>query len=346
MSGRDLGVVVIGRNEGDRLVRCLRSLAGSGCPIVYVDSGSSDGSMARAEAEGVDAIRLDPARPFSAARARNEGFERLSATVPGLRLVMFVDGDCEVDPAWIGHARAAIDAAPDIAVVCGRLRERFPEHSIYNRLADLEWDTPVGEATACGGNALMRADAFRGVGRFDETAAAGEEPELCQRLRAAGFRILRIDAAMLTHDLAMTRFGQWRRRMFRGGYNGLDIHHRFPGPDQPFARELWRARIWAGFWPLAGVVLAAAAYVAFGPIAAAAVALGWSALLPLRIVRLARKVRPRVDGWRTALAYGYFTAIGQYVNLAGQGGYLLDRLRGRRGRLIEHKPPASLAPHA
>lgn len=343
-----LGVVAIGRNEGDRLIRCLRSIAAADptVTVVYVDSGSRDGSPERAEAEGVAVVRLDPARPFSAARARNEGFARLETIVPGIQWVQFVDGDCEVAPTWLSRARAAIEAKPGLAVVCGRRRERHPEQSIYNRLADLEWDTPIGEASACGGDALMRAEPFRAVGRFNETAAAGEEPELCQRLRAAGWRIERIDEEMTIHDLAMTRFRQWWRRMTRSGYNGLDIQQRFPGEDQPFARELSRARLWAGVWPLTGLLLALAIALAAGPWVGAGVALGWMLILPLRAIRLARKIRPRVRDGRTALGYGWFTVIGQWANLVGQGEYLLDRLRGRTGKLIEYKTPASLATHA
>ena len=339
----DLGVVAIGRNEGDRLRRCLGSLAGRGLPIVYVDSNSTDGSVALARSAGVDVVELDMSRPFSAARARNAGFERLRAITPGLRLVMFLDGDCEVADGWPDRARSEIEARPDAAVVCGRRREKFPERSIYNRLADLEWDTPVGEATACGGDALMRAEAFASVGGFDDSAIAGEEPELCQRLRASGWTIWRVDAEMTRHDLGMTRFRQWWRRMVRGGYNGLDIQARFPGKDQPFARELAKSRLWAIGWPAAVAVGAASAGLVFGAVAAWAVGLILLAVVPLRAARLANKVRPRVDGWRTALAYGALVVVGQFANVAGQAGYLLDRALGRSGRLIEYKRVAEVA---
>ena len=56
----------------------------------------------------------------------------------------------------IEQAYSALANQPNLAIVCGRLRERFPEQSIYNRLCDMEWDTPVGETKACGGIAMMR----------------------------------------------------------------------------------------------------------------------------------------------------------------------------------------------
>ena len=164
----DLGVVAIGRNEGERLRRCLLSLArvGQGVASVYVDSGSTDGSVELARSMGVEVVELDMTRPFSAARARNAGFERLEEIAPAVEYVMFLDGDCEVADGWLDRAQAELEARPKAAVVCGRRRELFPEHSVYNRLADLEWDTPIGEAIACGGDSVIRAEAFEAVGGY------------------------------------------------------------------------------------------------------------------------------------------------------------------------------------
>ena len=93
---RHVGVVVIGRNEGPRLERCLASLIGAAQKIVYVDSGSTDGSVQMARRLGVEVVELDMTMPFTAARARNEGFARLQHVLPSMRHVQFVDGDCEV----------------------------------------------------------------------------------------------------------------------------------------------------------------------------------------------------------------------------------------------------------
>src|SRR5262249_39178288 len=137
---------------------------------------------------------------------------------PDVEYVQFIDGDCEIDPGWMDRARQELDARAEVAVVCGRRRERFPEASVYNRLADMEWNTPVGEAEACSGDSPMRAQAFRGVGGFRDDIVAGEEVELCKRLRDSGFKVLRLDAEMTRHDAAMTRFGQWWKRTVRTGY--------------------------------------------------------------------------------------------------------------------------------
>lgn len=347
-----VGVVVIGRNEGERLRRCLDSLEGSDAPVVYVDSGSTDGSVELARGRGVEAVQLDPGRPFSAARARNEGFARCLATRPDLRYVMFVDGDCEVVEGWLARAAAELDARPELAVVCGRRSELHPERSLYNRLADLEWDTPIGPALACGGDAMMRVDDFRLVGGFDPSARAGEEPELCQRLRQAGRSIARIDAPMTRHDLDMTRFREWWRRQYRVGYHGLDVDRRFPArsvagrPAGPslFGPTLRRARLWGLGWP----AMAIGATVLGGLLGGAWLALGAlglsCGLLVAQAARLAWRAHRRLGRWGDALACGGLSVAEKWANLAGQAQYVRDRARGQAAPLIEYKQANPAAP--
>lgn len=321
-----IGVVVIGRNEGQRLLRCLASLADAAEQIVYVDSGSTDGSMQQAQALGVDVLALDMAQPFTAARARNEGFNRLRQLLPGLRLVQFVDGDCEVLPGWVERAAAFLDAQPQVAVVCGRRRERHPERSVYNLLCDLEWDTPSGEARACGGDALMRAEAFSAVGGYRAGLIAGEEPELCVRLRAAGWKVWRLDAEMTLHDAAMTRFGQWWRRSQRAGYayaEGAALHG--APPERHWLRESRRAWLWGLGIP----VLIALACMVAGP---------WGLLLalvyPLQAVRLARKgSRSRRENRLQAV----FLVLGKFPEMLGQARYFWRRMTAGKAQLIEYK---------
>ncbi len=169
-----LGCVVIGRNEGDRLRRCLESLLGRAQRIVYVDSGSTDGSPQMAREKGVEVVALDMSRPFTAARARNEGFVRLMEIDPAIDRVQFVDGDCEVVADWLERASAELDLRPELAVVCGRRRERHPEASVYNQLCDIEWDTPIGDAYTCGADAMKRVSAYRQFGGFEPSLIAGE----------------------------------------------------------------------------------------------------------------------------------------------------------------------------
>ncbi|MBU6960386.1 glycosyltransferase [Pseudomonas sp. CVAP len=321
-----IGVVVIGRNEGLRLERCLASLGGAAQKVIYVDSGSTDGSVQMARRLGVEVVELDMSIPFTAARARNEGFACVQRLLPAMRYVQFVDGDCEVVGGWLPRAQAFLDAQPEVAVVCGRRRERFPQRSIYNLLCDLEWDTPIGEAKACGGDALIRADAFAAVSGFRADLIAGEEPELCVRLRANGWKVWRLADEMTLHDAAMTRFGQWWRRTLRGGYafaEGAFLHG--AAPEQHWQRESRRAWLWGLGVPLATMI--------------ASLMLGWFGLLlllvyPLQVVRLARRCdRSARENWLQA----FFLVLSKFPEMLGQVKFLLNRFGAGKTALIEYK---------
>ena len=319
-----VGIVAIGRNEGERLQRCLESATTLASEVVYVDSGSTDASVQRAHHLGADVVCLDMSRPFTAARARNEGFLRLTAIDPSLRYVQFVDGDCEIDADWIPAAKAFLDAHPDVAAVCGRRREKYPERSVYNLLCDLEWNTPVGEAQAFGGDVLIRVDAFRQVGGFRGELIAGEEPELCVRLRSRGWRIWRLDHEMTRHDAAMTRFGQWWRRTLRGGYayaEGSFLHGH--GPARHWLHEARRAMFWGGFFPLAVLLLGMWFPGAFLLLLA----------YPLQVVRLAvRRGWSRRASWWQAL----FLVLAKFPECIGEMKFLSHQLAGRQARLVEY----------
>ncbi len=326
-----LGVVVIGRNEGERLVRCLDSLARH--PVVYVDSGSVDASVEEAAGRGAEVVQLDPSEAFTAARARNAGFAALDARLPSLEFVQFVDGDCEIARGWIETAVAFLRANPDTAVVCGRRRERAPDASPYNRLTDIEWDTPVGEAQACGGDALMRAEAFRRLGGFDGSLIAGEEPELCLRLRRDGYRVFRLDAEMTMHDAQMDRFSQWWRRQVRAGHAYAEacwLHGR--SRERFRVRELVSAACWAVGLPTAGIVLS----LAVGPALGVSLVVGaWVSLAARIAARRMRRGDPRASAW----LYGWACVASKLATIAGACVFLANRLRGARTRLIEYKAP-------
>jgi glycosyltransferase involved in cell wall biosynthesis len=321
------GVVVIGRNEGDRLKRCLHSVESMHNRVVYVDSGSTDDSIAIARAGAAAVVELDLRMAFTAARARNEGFQNLIQMQPALDYVFFVDGDCEVVPGWLDKATQFLDRRSDVAVVSGIRRERFPEKSIYNLLIDIEWrEYPFGDVKICGGDALIRVSALRQVNGYRAELICGEEPEMCVRLRKAGWRIWRLNEPMALHDAAMYRFGQWWKRGIRGGYAfalGASLHGAPPERHSVF--ESWRAWIWGLGIPLTTVFLVAAGS-------------WWNLLLlaiyPLQVVRLARRGKrsKRENWWR-----GAALVLGKFPELIGQMKFVADRIRGAQSRLIEYK---------
>lgn len=316
-----IGIVVIGRNEGERLRTSLRALPFASCPVVYVDSGSTDGSLALATAFGARGVALDMARPFTAGRARNEGVRALLAMDPDVEFVQFLDGDCELDAHWLATGAAFLRQHADHAVVCGRVRERHPQQSVFNRLCDWEWDTPVGDAKACGGNALVRRSAFTAVGGFREELIAGEEPELCVRLRAAGWRVHRLVCEMVLHDAAMTRFSQWWRRTTRSGYafaEGAWLHGR--ASERHWVRETARAVLYGGVLPLVIALLSAA----HSP--------WWLLLLlvyPAQVARLAR----RPGGFTRA----FYLVLARFPEFLGALRFVRGKLAHAPARIMEYK---------
>lgn len=324
------GIVVIGRNEGERLRACLASTVTTARPVVYVDSGSTDDSLSLARGFGSGVVELDMRQPFTAARARNAGRASLLATYPALEWIQFVDGDCEVAANWLERAESALANDASLAVVCGRRRERYPDASIYNRLCDIEWNTPVGLADACGGDAMFRARAFDEVGGFDPTLIAGEEPELCFRLRARGWKILRIDAEMTLHDAAMTAFHQWWMRAKRAGHafaevSSLHADH----PERFWVREARSGIVWGLALPL---LLLTMAPVTRG---------GSLAMLLASHATVARRAErhllSRGFTQQDARLFGAFCALSKYPAAQGALKYYFSRLSGAQRTLIEYK---------
>lgn len=315
------GIVAIGRNEGERLKRCLCSIP-NGVPIVYVDSASTDDSAAFAESVGAHVVALDMRLPFSAARARNEGFDALLAAHPDLDFVQFIDGDCELEAGWIASAEQFLLSHPEFGATCGRRRERFPDASFYNRMCDDEWNTPVGEADACGGDAVMRTDAFREAGGYDPAIIAGEEPELCQRMRTRGWRIWRLDAPMTIHDADMHHVRQWWMRAVRSGFGYAQVWQKTGqnGGGRLYARQLVSALVWT----LGVLALAVGLGLIFGPVALVTAPLIWG----MQLARLGRR-----DGARKA---GYLL-LGKFAETIGILRFAATKIAGGRQGAIFYK---------
>ncbi|HER25853.1 MAG TPA: glycosyltransferase [Rhodospirillales bacterium] len=324
-----IGVVVIGRNEGERLRRCLNSLLGSVKCLVYVDSGSTDDSVEMARSLGSDVVDLDISKPFTAARARNMGFERLHQINPDLSYVQFVDGDCEVVAGWIETAVKFLNENDVYAVTCGRRRERYPERTIYNRLCDMEWDSPVGDVASCGGDTIIRVQAFDEVGGYNPVMIAGEEPEMCYRLRQKGWKICRLDHEMTLHDADMTRLSQWWNRTVRSGHayaQGQARHgHLFSGY---YTRNVWSVVIWGLIIPVAGI---APAYWTQG--LSLLVLLGYGILW----WRVHRHRIKRGDSAEDAMLFTNFIVAGKFPQVSGVLKYWKNRLLGRVPKIIEYK---------
>ncbi|MFH7320760.1 glycosyltransferase family 2 protein [Desulfurivibrio sp. D14AmB] len=326
----ETAIVVIGRNEGARLRNCLVAARKQCRNIIYVDSGSTDDSVEYARSTGVDVLQLDPARPFSAARGRNEGFAWLTGKYPELELIQFIDGDCELCPGWIDFAAVQLTQNPAWVLVAGRTIERYPEKSLYNQLCDLEWQVPTGEAQSCGGIFMIRRQAFEAAGGFNPQVTSGEEPELCYRLRQQGWKIHRLDFPMVLHDAEMTRFSQWWKRTVRSGHSyaqGYAMHG--AGNERYCLRDSLRIWVWALLLP---VMMLALAIITGSP---------WWLLLalayPLQIFRTMTSINQRLNNRRLALLYAAFNMAGKWPQLLGQLTFILKKIGQKPITIIEYK---------
>jgi GT2 family glycosyltransferase len=322
-----VGVVAIGRNEGERLRRCLESMPSSVRAVVYVDSGSTDGSVALARSRGAKVVELDMTQPFTAARARNAGIRELTETAPGVEFVLVIDGDCELSASFIEAALVTMESDARAAVVCGRRRERHRNATVYNRLCDMEWDAPVGRVPECGGDALIRVSAFREVGGYDDDIIAGEEPELCFRLRQSGWAIYRIAHDMTVHDAAMTRFDQWWKRSVRAGHAYAEgfARHGYWGS------EVRSAIVYAGVIPPLAV---ASSFLTFG------MGLSLFAAHGVLYARVKGHRLSKGDHADDASLYAKFCVLSKFAHAVGMAKYAKNRVLGQRAHIMEYKGPS------
>lgn len=320
-----VGAVVIGRNEGARLDACLGTLKKLAPRLVYVDSGSTDNSLEIARRHSAHTIELDMSVPFTAARARNVGWRALLEKWSDLWAVQFLDGDCEVIDGWLEAGAIALEANTALAAVCGQRKERFPDASVYNLMCDIEWNTPVGPARAVGGDALFRTSALQAVDGYDDNFIAGEEPEMCVRMRSKGWQIERLDHAMTWHDAAIMHFGQHWKRSVRGGYAyALGASKHGAAPEKHNVRQVRSALSWGLVLPMLAVI------------ATLMLPYGWLLWLsyPLQVARLSLKLRPP-----RPLLQAFFLTVGKFSETLGILQWHRDKHLGRQAEIIEYKGP-------
>lgn len=328
MNNNSIGAVVIGRNEGERLRVCLESIREQLKYVIYVDSGSTDSSVELAESLGVYVVNLDLTIPFTAARARNEGAKALLKLTPQIEFIQFVDGDCEVQAGWLDQAYVFLKESVDYAIACGRRRERYPDASVLNKLCDIEWNTPIGDTKSCGGDALIRVKAFQQVNGYNDSLIAGEEPEMCFRMRQQGWKIRRLDAEMTLHDAAMTKVSQWWKRHKRAGHayaESYDLHGR--STEQFRKHDCMRILFWGATFPLS------TAFLCFFNIMFA-----WLFLVyPLQVIRLTFKYFRQFKQLKPSFFYALSNVASKFAQFNGLFSFYINKLRGKANTIIEYK---------
>lgn len=321
MTGTPVDVVLIGRSEGDRLKAALASITGQARQVVYVDSGSTDDSVAAAAWAGARVVALDMSVPFTAARARNAGFNALDDP----QVVQFIDGDCSLVPGFLDAARSHLEAHPQLGLVTGWRSEIHPDASVYNAICDWEWHRPAGQILACGGDMMVRAEAWQAVGGMNPQIIAAEDDEFCTRLRKAGWQLERLPLAMTRHDADMHSFGQWWRRAVRTGHGFAQVGHLHP---EYFRTERRRVLTFAVVLPLMFI--------------SGFFTTSWISLLALMLFGYShlRSIRGlHADGLPSERAHklALLLTLSKFPNLIGMAKFHARRLSGADMRIIEYK---------
>lgn len=225
-----VSVVVVTRNEADRIRDCLESVLAAVTPVgvtevIVVDSNSTDETVDIAREFPVTVLRITDSERTGPSAGRHVGFERASG-----EYVLFVDGDMHLNSGWVQDAldRLARDSA--LAGVDGHL----DDEGAAGTVAPVEYLRGV---------ALYDAAALSAVGGFDPQLSALEDVDLGLRLRHAGYRLERLPAVVSTHPTE-TGIGERMRRWRRGYYfaNG-EVLRKSLGESRLLAHWLYRIRL-------------------------------------------------------------------------------------------------------
>ena len=215
-----ISVIIINHDGETHLGRCLESLAGSGAEILLVDNASRDNSLALVRERFPDVVVFPQRENIGFSAANN-----LAAAEAEGDAFLLLNADAWLDPGALGLLAKQLDDRTDVGLVAPRLRypdgrsqfswspvrgfvgeilqklrnpfeaQAWAHCSLAHRFARLAG--PTWYTAAC---VLLRADAFRAVGGFDENFFMYfEDVDLCLRLEAAGWKLLQEPRAVVHH---------------------------------------------------------------------------------------------------------------------------------------------------
>jgi N-acetylglucosaminyl-diphospho-decaprenol L-rhamnosyltransferase len=238
-----VSALVINHDAGDALLTCVASLRAAGVrDVVVVDNASSDGSLARLAASDLDAVLVPTGRNLGYGRGVNAGVRRASGDI-----LLICNADLTVDVDAVSRLAGCLRAEPDVAIVGPTIRDpdgtRYPSVRSFPDLSDaighavmsLVWpDNPFtrryrrSEETfetasdadwVSGACMAIRRIAFESVSGFDPAYFMYvEDLDLCWRVHRAGWRVLHLPEAEVTHIGGVSAA--------RHPYRMLAAHHR------------------------------------------------------------------------------------------------------------------------
>lgn len=222
MTAPQVTIVIPTYQRGALLARTLRAVAGLEIAVahevVVVDDGSDEPHLALvmdavAACPAARLIRQENAGP---ARARNTGYRAGTAD-----LVAFIDDDCAPTPDWLQRLIAPFaDADERLGAVGGRVLPEPPHNWVTRFCAATEYSSGVPPVfvNAATANACFRRSVLDDLGGFDEgfRHPGGDDPDLSERARAAGYRLEFVPDAIV-HHAELETLGDFLGHMFHRG---------------------------------------------------------------------------------------------------------------------------------
>jgi hypothetical protein len=237
-----VSIVIIGRNEERGIAKCIEAakLAAAqigGAELLFVDSASTDETVAIVKSLGVCVISLDPSLKLSPSAGRYAGSLRANG-----EFILFIDADTHVYTDFLPTALARLKTDPKLAGLNGRIDDLNEKGEMVEGF-ETRADGPVRVKWLRGPCCLFRRDALLSVGSFNPHLAVEEEAELGLRLCSAGWALELIPVPMGCHtrcfhhrsltsvveafkrDIAVGRIGEITRTAAYafGSGNGLEF---------------------------------------------------------------------------------------------------------------------------
>lgn len=196
-----LSVVLICKNQAWNMPRLIESVLEhtsgvSTNEIVLVDSASTDDTIDVAFDYPIRIIRLHDDQHLTAAAGRYIGYQHTTGDY-----VLFLDGDMELCEGWIEQALPVLNEQSELAVLTGHVIDLPITDQPVVVPSSQNNNTPckITELQHGGGAAIYRRSVLEQVGTFNPFVYSDEEPELCLRIRHAGYRVARIERPITLH---------------------------------------------------------------------------------------------------------------------------------------------------
>jgi len=279
--GRDalhISVVVPTWRRPDLLRRCLDALCAQDLPghafeVIVCDDGPTADThrlveaVARRQQAAGPAIHYLPVTATQGpAGARNQGWQRARAGI-----VAFTDDDTVPDPGWLRQGLMAMDD-PALGAVSGKVVMPLPDPPTDYALNESGLTT----AEFVTANCIVRRDALRAVGGFDErfTMAWREDSDLQFKLLENGYRIGRAEQAVVVHPLRPAPPGISVRQQRKVYFDAL-LYRKHPSR---YRRHISAHPPWNYFVIVACLAVMAIAAIAQWPTVGGIALLVWAAL--------------------------------------------------------------------